>query len=87
MDIVRNNDSTALIKKYQAGDHPVLRRLLDGSGVVIGDAADEHNRLLYVIKRGNSITVEYAEGVRVAFDRRPGPAIRVKVAAGTPRAA
>jgi hypothetical protein len=62
-------DTQALIKHYQAGTFPVLRRLMDG-GDVIGDAVDPDNRLLYVIRRGTVITVEYAQNQPVIFSRR-----------------
>lgn len=59
-------DKTTLIKKYQKIKNlPDKGRLKDG-GVIIGSEVDEDNRLHYVVKKDDQITIELAEKADVA---------------------
>lgn len=47
-----------IIKKYE--NDPQKRWLLPDGSIVIGEEVDEENKLHYVIKNGDTITVDYA---------------------------
>ena len=69
MEAVNESDTTALLQRYGAPPYTVMATLQDGAEVV-GDGVDQANRLLYVIKRGETLSVEYAENQPVVITRR-----------------
>jgi len=59
-----------LLTRYGQPPYTIMRRLTDG-GDVVGDGVTADNRLVYVIKRGEAISVEYAENQPVIVVQRP----------------
>lgn len=77
MDTLKDYNVEQVLKKYTTGTWPVIRQLQDG-GEVIGDAVDENNALLYVIRRGDEITLEHAENQKVVYVQRRSVAQAVR---------
>jgi hypothetical protein len=68
-----------IINRYHRQPKHTARWKLRDGAVVIGEEIDELNRLQYVIKRGNEITVELAEGIIPVENLIKGNVLKIRV--------